>query len=79
MNGIFEAAEAGDFEGALKIQREANQLRKLAGAGIPVPFYHSALRYRGIDIGVPKPPMLPKTAEDEAAIAKSLDNYKHFE
>lgn len=79
VNGIFDAAEAGDFEGALKIQREANQLRKLTGAGIPVPFYHSALRYRGIDIGGPKLPMLPKSADDETAIAKALDNYKHFE
>lgn len=79
VNGIFDAAEAGDYEGALKIQREANLLRKLTGAGIPVPFYHSALRYRGVDIGVPKLPMLPKSAEEEAQIAKALDGFKHFE
>lgn len=79
VNGIFEAADKGDFEGALKLQREANQLRKLTGSGIPVPFYHAALRSRGIDIGQPKLPMLPKTAEEEQAIAKSLQDFRHFE
>lgn len=79
VNGIFEAAVKGDFEGALELQREANQLRKLTGAGIPVPFYHTALRYRGVDIGVPKLPLLPKSEDEEAAIFKALDAYKHFE
>ena len=79
VNGIFDAAEAGDYAGALKLQREANQLRKLTGSGIPVPFYHAALRSRGIDIGHPKLPMLPKTAAEEAEICKALEQYKHFE
>ena len=79
VNGIFEAADKGDYEGALKLQRDANQLRKLTGAGIPVPFYHSGLRYRGIDIGVPKLPMLPKTDAEEQALFKELAKYKRFE
>ena len=79
VNGIFAAAVEGDFDAALALQREANELRKLTGAGIPVPFYHTALRYRGIDIGVPKRPLLPKSAEEEAAIFKALDGYRHFE
>jgi 4-hydroxy-tetrahydrodipicolinate synthase len=79
VNGIFDAANKGDYDGALKLQREANLLRKLTGSGIPVPFYHAALRSRGIDIGHPKLPMLPKTSDEEAAIAKALAKYKHFE
>lgn len=79
VNGIFDAADKGDFEGALKLQREANELRKLTGSGIPVPFYHAALRSRGIDIGHPKLPMLPKSSDEEASIAKALAKYKHFE
>ena len=79
VNGIFAAAVEGDFDGALALQREANEPRKLTGAGIPVPFYHTTLRYRGIDIGVPKCPLLPKSAEEEAAIFKALDGYRHFE
>jgi 4-hydroxy-tetrahydrodipicolinate synthase len=63
----------------LKLQREANLLRKLTGAGIPVPFYHAALRSRGVDIGQPKLPMLPKSADEEASIAVALAEYKHFE
>ena len=79
VNGIFDAANSGDYAGALKLQREANLLRKLTGAGIPVPFYHAALRSRGVDIGQPKLPMLPKSADEEAAIAVALAEYKHFE
>lgn len=79
VNGIFDAAEAGDFERALAVQREANQLRKLTGSGIPVSFYHSALKYRGIDIGLPKAPLISKSEEEEAAIFKALADYKHFE
>ena len=79
VNQIFEAAEAGDFDRALSIQREANELRQLTGSGIPVSFYHSALRYRGIDIGVPKAPLMPKTKDEEAHIFKALRNYTHFE
>ncbi len=79
VNQIFEAAEAGDFDRALGIQREANELRQLTGSGIPVSFYHSALRYRGIDIGVPKAPLMPKTRDEEARIFEALGNYTHFE
>tara|TARA_A100001037_G_scaffold270940_1_gene266140 strand:+ start:409 stop:1299 length:891 start_codon:yes stop_codon:yes gene_type:complete len=79
VNGIFDAAESGDFDRALAIQREANELRQLTGAGIPVAFYHSALRYRGIDIGVPKAPLVSKTKAEEAAIFAALEKYKHFE
>jgi len=79
VNGIFDAANGGDYEGALKLQREANTLRKLTGSGIPVPFYHAALRARGIDIGHPKVPFLPKTAVEETEIHNALSNYKHFE
>ena len=42
-------------------------------------FYHSALGYRGIDIGVPKAPLIAKTEAEEAAIFKALKKYKHFE
>ena len=79
VNQIFEAAEAGAYDQALKIQREANVLRKLTGAGIPVSFYHSALKYRGINIGLPKVPLIPKTEDEEAEIFKALENFKHFE
>ncbi|MCE2492337.1 MAG: dihydrodipicolinate synthase family protein [Alphaproteobacteria bacterium] len=79
VNQIFEAADAGDFDRALGIQREANELRQLTGSGIPVSFHHSALRYRGIDIGVPKAPLMLKTEDEETHILKALRSYTHFE
>lgn len=79
VNQIFEAAQANNFVLALALQREANQLRKLTGVGIPVPFYHAALKARGIDIGVPKVPFIKKTDVEEQQIAKTLKKYKHFE
>lgn len=58
VNRIYDHAIAGRLDEALELQRKANVLRKVTGAGIPVPFYHSALRLRGIDIGVPRDPHL---------------------
>lgn len=79
VNQIFDAAQAKDFDRALKLQREANQLRKLTGAGIPVPFYHAALKARGVDLGLPKVPFIKKTDAEEASIAETLKQYAHFE
>lgn len=58
VNQISEYAETGNYPKALELQRKANNLRKLTGDGIPVPFYHAALHYRGIDIGFPRCPHL---------------------
>lgn len=69
VNRIYEHAVAGQHKEALELQRKANRLRKLTGSGIPVPFYHAALRFRGLDIGVPLSPHLPYSKEDEARIA----------
>ncbi len=69
VNKIYEYARAADYENALALQRKANALRKLTGSGIPVPFYHAALKYRGIDIGVPLCPHLPYSRSDEERIA----------
>jgi dihydrodipicolinate synthase/N-acetylneuraminate lyase len=59
VNRIFHFADTGNYAKALELQRAANELRKLTGEGIPVPFYHAALKYRGIDIGLPRSPHLP--------------------
>ncbi len=72
VNRIFEFAKAGDYDGALTLQRKANTLRKLTGSGIPVPFYHAALKYRGIDIGVPLSPHLPYSNADEERISEPI-------
>jgi len=58
VNQIFAYADAGEYPKALELQRKANDLRTLTGDGIPIPFYHAALKYRGIDIGYPRCPHL---------------------
>lgn len=68
VNRIYDHAKAGEFPKALELQRKANMLRKLTGSGIPVPFYHAALKYRGIDIGVPRSPHLRYSPSDEEKI-----------
>lgn len=66
IRAIFEAFAAGDIDRALALQFEANKMRVVCGAGIPIPFYHAALKLRGVDIGYPKAPLeMPDEAEIE--------------
>ena len=72
VNKIYESVLKGDVATALEYQRKVNTLRKMTGEGIPVPFYHLALKLRGIDIGVPKAPHLPLSATDEERIRQPI-------
>jgi dihydrodipicolinate synthase/N-acetylneuraminate lyase len=72
VNSIYDKVLEGKLDEALDLQRKANVLRKVTGEGIPVPFYHAALKLRGIDIGVPKAPHLPFAKEDEERIRQPI-------
>ena len=72
VNNIYDKVLAGKLDEALDLQRKANVLRKVTGEGIPVPFYHAALKLRGIDIGIPKAPHLPFSTEDEERIRQPI-------
>jgi len=72
VNKIYEHVINEKFKEALELQRKVNHLRKITGSGIPVPFYHAALKLKGIDIGFPKEPHLPYTKEDEEKIRKPI-------
>ena len=72
VNRIYDLATSGDYGAALKLQRKANALRKLTGEGIPVPFYHEALNYRDIDLGVPRLPHLPFSEADRKRIIEPM-------
>ena len=78
VNAIFEAAENGDNDKAVALQHEANKLRSLTGSGIPIPFYHCALKIKGIDIGQPRLPLLPASPEQEETIRQALAKYPHL-
>lgn len=79
VNGILELAQRGEYSSALELQRKANALRKLTGKGIPVPFYHAALRMRGIDLGVPRSPHLPYNEADVNRIKAPLEEALRLE
>ncbi len=79
VNSIFDAAAGGDNKRAVALQQEANALRHLTGSGIPVPFYHEAIKYRwGIDIGMPRRPLQPLGAEAAARVRATLDRFPHL-
>jgi len=79
VNAIFDAASSGDNAKAVALQHEANELRHLAGTGIPIAFYHTAIKHRwGIDIGVPRRPLKALDAEGEARVRAALDRYPHL-
>jgi len=76
---IYEKVIEGDLVSALKLQRRANELRRLTGAGIPIPFYHAALKFRGIDIGFPKAPLLPLSPGEEEVVGRIMKEFSDLE
>ena len=78
VNDIFGAAEKGDNKKAVELQMEANELRSLTGEGIPIPFYHVAMREVGVDIGLPKLPLLPADEEQTKSIVETMKKYSHL-
>ncbi len=79
INDIFDAAAAGDNAKAVALQQEANELRHLTGSGIPLPFYHEALKYRwGIDLGMPRRPIQLLDDEKAKKVREALDRYPNL-
>ena len=76
---IYEACMKGDYKTARNLQWQANRLRKLTGPGIPLPFYHVALRERGIDICIPRPPFTLPSEQEQKQIVASLQDYLHLD
>ena len=80
VNDIFKAAASGNNAEAVRLQQEANNLRHLTGTGIPIPFYHTALKYRwNIDLGYPRRPIQLLNAEKEAKVRDALERYPHLQ
>ncbi len=65
---MVAAHSRGDIGAALSAQRTIQQAKELVRAG-PIAAYYEILRARGIDCGVPRPPLLPL---DRAAASKAL-------
>lgn len=79
INDIFSAAAAGDNAKAVALQQEANELRHLTGSGIPLPFYHEALKARwGIDLGFPRRPIQLLSEEKAKLVREALNRYPNL-
>jgi 4-hydroxy-tetrahydrodipicolinate synthase len=72
---MIDAFESGDTAGALAHNRAllpVNRAMGRTGPGLGLAFVKAALRLRGLDVGDPRLPILPATAEQVAAIAADL-------
>ena len=72
----YAALMRGGGSGAVIDPRQAADsliVRKLTGEGIPVPFYHAALRLRGVDLGVPRGPHLCYSQADVDRITVPIE------
>jgi dihydrodipicolinate synthase/N-acetylneuraminate lyase len=76
---IYDACVKQDFETARKKQWLANRLRKLTGPGIPLPFYHVALKDRDIDIGFPRRPFVFPEPQEQQRIISALREFSELD
>ena len=72
---LFNAFRDKNYNQAATLQLKATQVReKLYIAPTPYSACYSILRWRGIDVGVPKPPMLPASREQEEHLKAAFQN-----
>jgi dihydrodipicolinate synthase/N-acetylneuraminate lyase len=76
---IYSACKQNDYQTAKKKQWLANRLRKLTGPGVPLPFYHVALKERGVDIGFPKKPFVIPDPQEQERIIEALRKYPELD
>ena len=74
MKEMVASQSRGDHRAALKAQGRVQQAKELVKSG-PVSAYYEIIRARGIDCGIPRPPMLPMDKEESAKMIASL---RHF-
>jgi len=72
MQELYETIEKKDFEKATKLQMRVLQIRQVIKMGPTVPICHSILKMRGVDVGVPKLPSLPVSADLEKKVREEL-------
>lgn len=67
MAQLWNAAMAGDMEKAMELQHKVNSIREVMHLSNSIISMHAMLQARGIDIGVPRRPLLPA---DDGLVAK---------
>jgi 4-hydroxy-tetrahydrodipicolinate synthase len=68
---MVASQRVGDYKAALALQRTVQQVKDLVKSG-PISAYYEILRARGIDCGVPRPPLLPLGRKDAAGAIAGL-------
>lgn len=76
MAQLWNAAKAGDMEKAMELQHKVNGIREVMHLSNSVISMHAMLQARGMDIGVPRRPLLPA---DDALVAKIREGLKALE
>jgi dihydrodipicolinate synthase/N-acetylneuraminate lyase len=71
---LWDLFQAGDYEGAARVQMRVNRARQL----LHIPSSTNAACYevlheRGIDVGYPKPPILPVRDDRRAAMIAGFE------
>jgi 4-hydroxy-tetrahydrodipicolinate synthase len=71
---LYDAAARKDYEKAAELQLRANKARGiLQKASSSIAACYPLLRERGVEVGVPKPPMLPATDEELTELRKAFN------
>lgn len=77
---VWSAIQAGDVEGAMKMQRRTNILNNVLSASQNIACYKAALKYRGIiaESGM-RAPLAPLDREAETALIERLEELDYTE
>jgi 4-hydroxy-tetrahydrodipicolinate synthase len=70
---IYESLKAQDMKRALKAQETVIKLRAIFRSYTPIAPYKEALKLRGIDGGIPHPPLRPLTTEESQRLRAELE------
>lgn len=75
---LFELARAGRFDEARALQRQLIQVARLISAVHGVPGLKAALALTGIDVGRPRPPLLPLEAGALPSLRDALATFEEI-
>lgn len=72
---LYKAFSAGDIAEARRIQLLIDELAGVIDGppGMGIAYFKASLRYRGIDVGAVRPPQMPLSTAEYAALARDLD------
>ena len=76
--GVYRAFQAGDFERARTLQQQANRVISVMAQFNMIPALKAVMELQGWDVGPPRGPFLPLSAEDRDRLKGGLDRLGFF-